>query len=1268
MQQESDQRTPVASIGRQRTSIMSSGEVSQISTLGKLSQYTSVTWGGVDSEGELVFNKQAAQTSHPAMRLPGILSKAGRLCSSHRHLMKFADVYDETRCKQLEEQINYDHLQKLERTFREADVDGEGLDMERFRKAIKKILGELSDEDVDVIFMKVDANCDGSVDWEEYLNYMLREYRGKDDMLKSKWLPEFQPSMKSISVSHSEDIVRIQFFPSQTRGMMDHREKWRSSSRPPSGRFLTVSRDGILHYWSDTFKMLRTVYLDQTKRRHSLKLWVIDMLCLPNLNLLAVSTTDQDIEFFDIGGSKCDRLFSLVDLDGCATAMDYWTDGCKGVFCVGDLKGNVLIFTSTDVVTNGLFNIRGYIGGLGRVPVHLLMKGKTLLYRNFTVSAVHGDWCQQVMYIPQLNVVASCTPAEKSAMALTSLPLHNIGKIQSALIVLRKGILCFDYSPEMNIVVTGGYDPLIRIWNPYVTNSPITHLKGHLTAVTHIMINGQKKTIVSISKDKNIRIWDLMDHFCLQSIPGRNVPLGNCPISSVYYHRRQNVLVCATYKIGLFFGAEFTETELKTQEPLLCCALYNKIFKQAVSGYYNGIVTVWDILTGQKIMEFATTTTDQALEMTAMIFDPPERRLITALKNGMIKLWNFNNGACLMEIPFEEKTETNCIFYMNHRIFITDWTRRVTWYRDSKDENNVIECKHWKSYHAEDILSMDGYANKLLVTSSSNGDVVLWYVNSGQAFLRFNASESPLPLLPKREFATRPDPLPQSNEVKKVETHPSENEKKYWAYPRTSSHSAHPARPTSAKTLAVSSSPTKRPSSAVFGSRSTKPQAAWISKDNLKSSNVLHPPVGMDTSFMRRESLSWQEEIKASQRSVEKVLFLKTRERKPHMAVLLTSCMDGYLYAWSVESKGGMLGKFRASHGTSRDSVVCTMSTDEKELILLTGDSLGYIKIWDIMYYCTGPEVQDSKLELPDEFLPKRNPFCDLIPDYCRIASVFSEDKAIQQQSEGWVTNLIPPVCLSSWRGHLKNIISLRYVEKFKAVLTASHDGTIKLWLLTGRHMGAFGQSLWNLELSNIIPAEVPDEIRHVASLHTLKVLNEGRQPHWESTRKIVKTLSQQRKQQSLLMDLLSPKSTLSIDAVEKMQDLINRETRMSLHNDDQIEASFQRWEESGKKSDILGLAYKQKARRPLLKQLPEVKASVANKDQARIYHCIQYTDLHPLISPQIPDVLAEAQQMQALADIKGMRKGKRWMALTGVMKPTVKNIMLRRNALSTRE
>lgn len=52
------------------------------------------------------------------------------------------------------------------------------------------------------------------------------------------------------------------------------------------------------------------------------------------------------------------------------------------------------------------------------------------------------------------------------------------------------------------VLVTGGLDPLIRIWNPYVTNSPITVMKGHVTAVTHVIVSGYRNTILSISKDK----------------------------------------------------------------------------------------------------------------------------------------------------------------------------------------------------------------------------------------------------------------------------------------------------------------------------------------------------------------------------------------------------------------------------------------------------------------------------------------------------------------------------------------------------------------------------------------------------------------------------------------------------------------------------------------------------------------------------------------------------------------------------------------------
>ena len=37
--------------------------------------------------------------------------------------------------------------------------------MNEFRIAIKEIMGDVNDEDLDNIFMKVDTNCDGSVDW-----------------------------------------------------------------------------------------------------------------------------------------------------------------------------------------------------------------------------------------------------------------------------------------------------------------------------------------------------------------------------------------------------------------------------------------------------------------------------------------------------------------------------------------------------------------------------------------------------------------------------------------------------------------------------------------------------------------------------------------------------------------------------------------------------------------------------------------------------------------------------------------------------------------------------------------------------------------------------------------------------------------------------------------------------------------------------------------------------------------------------------------------
>lgn len=43
-------------------------------------------------------------------------------------------------------------------------------------------------------------------------------------------------------------------------------------------------------------------------------------------------------------------------------------------------------------------------------------------YSHFLSQGLHPNWCQQIKYIPQLNVVVSCSAVEKSSLVLIILP------------------------------------------------------------------------------------------------------------------------------------------------------------------------------------------------------------------------------------------------------------------------------------------------------------------------------------------------------------------------------------------------------------------------------------------------------------------------------------------------------------------------------------------------------------------------------------------------------------------------------------------------------------------------------------------------------------------------------------------------------------------------------------------------------------------------------------------------------------------------------
>ena len=76
---------------------------------------------------------------------------------------------------------------------------------------------------------------------------------------------------------------------------------------------------------------------------------------------------------------------------------------------------------------------------------------------------------------------------------------------------------------------------------------------------------------------------------------------------------------------------------------------------QVVSGCHGSVVSVWDTDSGEKTIQFSRCHGN--MEITAMAFDTTGRRLVTGGRDGSLKMWNFNNGACLCVLDTHHSVE-----------------------------------------------------------------------------------------------------------------------------------------------------------------------------------------------------------------------------------------------------------------------------------------------------------------------------------------------------------------------------------------------------------------------------------------------------------------------------------------------------------------------------------------------------------------------------------------------------------------------------------
>ncbi|KAK7469672.1 hypothetical protein BaRGS_00036301, partial [Batillaria attramentaria] len=900
----------------------------------------------IDSQRDIIVGLQNSKSKMKRFRIeaqpPG----------SERAALSRSSTFDKGSNVRLEEQIKLTHLEQLMREFslhRPGDIliqEGSGyFPPKEFQNTIAKVLGTTEyNEYLENLFMKLDTSCDGYVDWNEFCTYMLLLYRENDYLRTKRDIPfQVEPVIRHIVHNRQEPTTKIVAVDGPTR-------------------YVTISKEGAMSVWMPGMGYEKSYTVagdeeDSSSQKRRFRMWVTDAVYMRNCEKIAIGSTSRDIRFYDVSTNQYFEEFHLFAMADVPYCFDYWYNekapNTESLLLFGVDTGAIHLMYFQKPVTQLFETPFQSEDGAQKIfmqdlPQHSKWVHHTLL------ADIHADIIRQVRYMPENDAIISSSASSKNSLIICD--TQRLKK--SYVFRIEKGVESFDHNKNLNILVTGSADHLVRVWNPYVTNKPVAILSGHATGVIGVSIHEGFMQVFSYSKDAVIKVWDIKEHTCLQtvilkfpsSLHARMPEHGQFPLHLQPSPHDALLVTCNDYVGMLKLGRvepPSGNTMALTHDTQLCSAIYNSFFKQVVTGCDSSAIAVWDIETGNKAIVFSNAHGDE--EITCLVFDESYRRLISGARNGTIKVWNFQNGHNLHKLEPVGEAEVTGILPLSDKkvILAVGWSRLITMYDDSDADNMYVTANYgWKGtqLHRDDILTIDYCPPNYIVTASFDGEIIVWDVETEKVFARLRKGQP-------------------TNIRKQLED--------------------------------LQKLPNGETSSPGQGSRPN-------SRPNSRHRTSHKVPTGQPV-------------------PVDKVLFLRGRASVKHTEkAMLTSSEAGVIRWWNIFSHRHEMGFFYAPDAP--DESVLAMCSKPNNSILITGDTQGNIKIWDIMDYCVKPQDRREKTAPPLE---------------------------------------------CCWKAHDAPVVSVEYIQHTAGefVLTASTDKTARLWTPEGHFVGTFGQSRpWNLK------------------------------------------------------------------------------------------------------------------------------------------------------------------------------------------------------------
>ncbi|XP_017784579.1 PREDICTED: WD repeat-containing protein on Y chromosome [Nicrophorus vespilloides] len=911
------------------------------------------------------------------------------------------------------------------------------LNQAQLEKAINECGGiSFADGQFDVLFLRINIKRDGYVTWDEFISHLILGFKIQEVSDEAKALDapiSKKPRMVRSNHRHPISVITFNFQVKSDR-----------SCSYSDGSYITCSKDGFINYWSLDLQVERTVQ----SKCPDLKVtdtWVLSVVCLPDVSVICTSSTERDLRFYDTSAKKFELRVQITSLEYGVCSMCYVfqkdvNEDCKLI--MGDMGGNIIILLFSPL-NRGPF--RSKLGiPLLRVRYDAVLKGMEPGFRIVEFRRLHRDWVRQIEYYYTLNFIVSCSVSHKAIV------MRDINENRGIYTYcIPRGAWCFTTADGAVLMASGGPDCLVRVWNPYVTRRPLVIFHGHHTGVISLIMQDKGEILCSLSEDKCIKIWDIPNQACMQTYLGLGAEIGEHAHFTMFYNPDSRQLLIGGLMIAVLPLRPLQSgehTDGNSHSAAISVVLYNPLFKIILTCGLDSNIIVWDPWSGKRISVVKEAHTRMLhgeiipVDITAGTFDPGYQLLLTGAYDGSLKTWNFNTGTCLRNMRIERNCEVTGVVWVNGRILAVGWNRHVTEFSDSGGAAGPggAFSKPWSTRHSDDVLCASARIPQTLATSTYNGELVLWQLETGQPYKQYNVANPTARIkinynLEKERNLQKPHKILKKGKLVTAEATPPPPP---------------PPQPLNRRRSHRKSIIMKGP----------QPKIEMALKFTRMPKELVVPDTIMPIRGL----------------AVRCMQFLPSRPMHPKVGSLLVALENGDVQVWSHHISGSFIGAFQAVHGVG--DYVLSMASDSNNEYLFTGSTEGYIKTFLLKGFY---ENTEEKICMP----------------LYRLTFPFLWKRMFEGRAMRTLKDQHRPILLNSYKAHRSIISGLIYIHENQILVSTGADYTARLWTLGGRYLGTLGTfKPWDFidpdkVVDTTFKLKIPPDIRRVMSSTTCRVL-----------------------------------------------------------------------------------------------------------------------------------------------------------------------------------